>query len=115
MALSWAADSGAVASARVSFGAAADLQAQRIGEVQRANFGVLDDLGAGVFRGARQAGEHFARVHGAAGHAANDFQLAGIAPGDGRMLSGGAGTFPIRSGQVGGWAGAAKFPDAGKR
>ncbi len=93
---------------------AVDLQAQRTGEVQRAHFGVLDDLGAGVFRGARQPGEHFAGVNRAAGHAADDFQLAGIAPGDGRMLSGRAGTFPTGPGQVGRGSGAAQLPDAGK-
>ena len=62
---------------------AADVQAQRIGEVQGANLGVLNDLGAGVFRSASQTGEHFARVNRAARHEADDFQLAGIAPGDG--------------------------------
>jgi len=62
--------------------AAADAQAQRIGEVQRTKLGVLHDPGARVFRRARQTGKHFARVNRAAGHAADDFQLAGIAPGD---------------------------------
>jgi hypothetical protein len=80
---------------------AADTQAQRIREVQCANFGVLCDLRAGVFRGARQTGEHLARVNGTAGHETDDFQFSGVVPGDRRMLSG--------------RAGAAKLPDAGKR
>jgi len=61
----------------------ADAQAERIGEIQRANLGVLGDLSAGFFRGARQAGEDFAGVNRAAGHAADDFQLAEVAPGNG--------------------------------
>src|SRR5258708_40029515 len=74
---------------------AANVQAQRIREVQRSNLGMLNDPSAGVFRSARQTGKHFARVHGAAWHAADDFQLAGIAPGDGRTLRrSGAGDLP---------------------
>src|ERR1700674_300704 len=86
---------------------AADAQAQRVREVQRTNLGVLDDLGAGVFCGAREASEHFARVNCAAGHAADDFQLAGVAPRNRRMLSDRVGTFGRRSR-------AAKLPDARK-
>jgi len=87
---------------------AADAQAEGIREVQRANLGVLDDLDAGVFCSARETGEHFARVDSAAGHTADDFQLAGIAPRNRRMFSGRGGAFGRRSG-------AGKLPGARKR
>ena len=59
---------------------AANVQPGRIREVHRANLGILHDLSPGVFRSARQAGEHFAWINGASGYQADDFEIAGIAP-----------------------------------
>ena len=51
----------------------AHAKAHRIREVQRTNFGALDDLSAGVLRCARKACDDPAWVHRATGHKADDF------------------------------------------
>ncbi len=60
----------------------ADLQAQRIREIDGVNMGALGDLRPGLFRRASQASQDFARINGAAGDDADDFQFAGIVPRD---------------------------------
>ncbi len=60
-----------------------NLQPERIREAQRAHLGVLNDLDTGDFRSARQAGQHLAGVNRPSGDDADNFQFAGIVPGDG--------------------------------
>jgi len=63
------------------------------------DFGVFEDLGAGLLSGASQSRYDFAGVDGATGNLTDDAQITGIVPGDGRVFE---------------CVGASEFGDAGK-